>query len=153
MPFTITCQDASLWDASPRKALVLAQYGEVALSGSESYGDGNQHDYDQVSQDMIEAVLGPVASGTDSIGLYLDQVNEKAGGFNWYSIPRLADALLSRHPQLATQLGGRQDLVNAINSGEVEVSEDEYPMARLVANILNLARNPVGAKPAVVILW
>jgi len=154
VPMTMSCQDARQWPtANPRKQLILSLYGDREIAGPDRYLDNNQHDYDELSQEQFREVLGEVADAGESLGLFLDVESRVVDGAYIYSVNRLAEAVASRFAQLAERMARHSAIVNAIDSGEISVSEADYPIARLVGNVINVAAHPVGGAPVVMILW
>lgn len=154
MPVTLACQDARTWPKDhPYRSLVLEIYGETVIAGPERYEDGNQHDHEELSDDAVRSVLGPLAEARSSVGVFIDTEPRVIEGVHVYSVSRLAAAVAARFPDLAARLGEQRGIVDALDSGQIETAESEYPLARLVGNIINVSRHPVGGTPALTILW
>jgi len=151
---TLACQDARTWpEDHPYRSLVLETYGGTVITGPHRYEHGNQHDHEELSDDAVRSILGPLAETSSSIGVFIDIEPREVEGVHVYSVSRLAAAVAARFPDLMERFGEQRGIVDALDDGRIETTESEYPLARLVGNIVNVSRHPVGGTPALTILW
>ena len=85
--------------------------------------------------------------------MFIDCEPRIVDGVYVYSVTRLAASLAERFPHLVAKFAEYGAIVDALDAGTIAVDEGEYPVARLVGNIVNVANAPVGGRPALRILW